>query len=243
VPAEGDLTRKFTEIYVDLDGDGTFKGVIKDEGGKQMKYPERFRMFEPLQIDGKWYLVRPNISGSKLTVTEVPAPGGTTAVAAAPTEYRPLLAVGVAAPDFTALSPEGSPVHLSDFKGKVVIIDFWATWCGPCQVAMPGLERIYQGVKDQGVVVLSLNVLDAKKPFDAWIQKNRGTKYNFTFAFDTAERDDKTSIASSKYNVPGLPTMYVINREGNVAAVYVGTGNEENLEKALSALGIKVPAH
>lgn len=154
-----------------------------------------------------------------------------------------LVASGVKAPDFTVYTPDDQPVTLSQFKGKVVILDFWATWCGPCKVSMPGLEKIYSQVKGQGVVVLSVNTWDQKPDFKTWVAKNSGTTYQFTFVRDPAEGDHATirkeSIAKRLYKVPGIPTMYVIDREGKIAAGFVGSGNEANLTEALGKLGIK----
>jgi hypothetical protein len=102
------------------------------------------------------------------------------------------------------------------------------------------LQKIYKGISDQGVVVLSLNVFDDKDPFDAWILKHSGTDYTFTFAYDSAGHDIKKSIAGSKYGVSGIPTMYVIGRDGKVTAALVGSGNEEKLTAVLNAQGIKI---
>jgi len=154
-----------------------------------------------------------------------------------------LVATGVKAPDFTVYTPDDQPVSLSQFKGKVVILDFWATWCGPCKVSMPGLEKIYSQVKGQGVVVLSVNTWDQKPDFKTWVAKNSGVNYQFTFVRDPAEGDHATirkeSIAKRLYKVPGIPTMYVIGRDGKIAAGFVGSGNEANLTEALGKLGIK----
>lgn len=158
-----------------------------------------------------------------------------------------LLKNGVMAPDFTAFTPDGKKVSLSDFKGKVVILDFWATWCGPCMVSMPGLEKIHQQVISKDVVVLSLNTWDKKPDFEAWVKENSGTKYHFTFVRDPAEGDReeirKASIAKRLYQVPGIPTMYVIDQKGKIAGSTLGSGKEAELVRILGTLGLqaKVP--
>jgi thiol-disulfide isomerase/thioredoxin len=153
---------------------------------------------------------------------------------------------GTLAPDFTAYTPEGKAVKLSDFRGKVVILDFWATWCGPCMVSMPGLEEVYQQIKDKDVVVLSLNTWDDKEDFKTWVKENSGTKYHFNFVRDPAEGDRagirKASIAKRLYKVPGIPTMYVIDKQGKIAGGFVGSGNEATLVKTLAKVGLKAKA-
>lgn len=238
VPARIDRTRRPVQLMVDINGDGLFSGVQEKTEEKTIITREIFTLGEPFNLLGQWWQALPSASGGNILIGAVPSPDGSSGVASGTIERSPLLAAGTLAPDFIAQSPEGKPVKLSDFKGKVVILDFWATWCGPCKVSMPGLQKIYDDVRDQGVVVLSLNVWDEKSAFDSWVGINSGKVYNFTFAFDPAGRD-KESIASSKYNVSGIPTMYIINRDGKVVASLLGSNNERNIIKSLTDLGIK----
>ena len=151
-----------------------------------------------------------------------------------------LLAIGTPAPDFAALTPDGKTVHLSDYKGKIVVLDFWATWCGPCQHSMPHLEKVYQQVKNKNVAVLGVCVWDEKPAYDKWVTTNIGTVYNFPVAFDPAGRA-KGNIAGGLYKVTGIPTQYIIDKNGNVAASTVGySEGDTRLEANLNKLGVAI---
>jgi len=150
-----------------------------------------------------------------------------------------LLAAGTPAPDFAAVTPDGKTVHLSDFKGKPVILDFWSTWCGPCQMSMPHLEKVYTQVRDKGVAVLGVCVWDDRSAYDKWVKEKKGA-YTFPTAFDPAGRG-AGNIAKDLYNVTGIPTQYIIDKDGNVVEANVGYGpNDHRLEAALTKLGIAV---
>jgi thiol-disulfide isomerase/thioredoxin len=170
------------------------------------------------------------------------------AQAAQPTPRPPLLANGTAAPDFTALRPDNTEVKLSDFRGKVVLVDFWATWCGPCKVTMPHLEKLHKKLSGQGLVVLGVCVWDDRAKFDAW-QSKPEVKTSYLKVFDPVARSDrelprdkKTNIASKLYSVSGIPTFYLVDREGKILFSGVGSSpqTQSALDQALAAAGFKI---
>lgn len=233
-----DRTRRPVNLYIDLNNDGLFTGASETVNGRMTMTKEVYYLHEAIELGGTWWEVLPSISGSEVMFLPTSKPGQT-ANATVEIEERQLLKAGTVAPDFTVQTVKDKAMKLSDLKGKIVILDFWATWCGPCLASMPGLEEIYKQIKGQNVVVFSVNVFDAKDPFDAWIEKNAGLKYSFTFGFDPAGRDNKKSIASTKYGVSGIPTMYIIGKDGKIKANLVGSGNEKNLVAELNKLGVK----
>ncbi len=149
-----------------------------------------------------------------------------------------LLAAGAQAPDFTVQDKAGSPVKLSDYKGKVVVLDFWATWCGPCQRSLPHTNEVAKQFADKGVVVLAVNVWDKKDAFDDWLPKH--PEYDaVTFVLDPTQEHGK-DVASLLYHVSGIPTQYVIGKDGKVFQSFVGYGGPTSdladaLTKAIAA--------
>jgi thiol-disulfide isomerase/thioredoxin len=151
-----------------------------------------------------------------------------------------LLKVGAAAPDFPATDVDGKPVKLSDYRGKVVVLDFWATWCGPCLASLPHTQEVAAKYKDQGVVVLASCTSDARAKFDAWVKANQKDYPDIIFSHDPLERSPDR--ASRKlYGVGGIPQQFIIDREGKVAALVTGyLKGEVLLDDALRQAGIKV---
>lgn len=133
-----------------------------------------------------------------------------------------LLAPGTVAPDFTANTPDGTPVHLSDYKGKVVVLDMWATWCPPCQASLPHTNEVAKEFAPKGVTVLAVCVSDTKDAFDGWLPKHKEYS-SITFAFDPSGRK-KPSVVNKLYHVSGIPTQYVIGKDGKVVTSFVGYG-------------------
>lgn len=201
------------------------------------------RTLEGSLVDG---VTHPNLQLDYTGWTfDQPVPAKTFAWAVPPGAHEntgpKLLAAGTPAPDFTAYAPDGKPVKLSDLRGKVVVLDFWATWCGPCQRSMPHLEKVYDQVKDKGVAVLAVCVWDERAAYDKWVAAKKGT-FSFPTVFDPAGRGEG-NIAKALYKVDGIPTQYIIDRDGRIAAGTIGyTDGSRFLETALAKLGVPVPA-
>ena len=160
-----------------------------------------------------------------------------------PRPEQPKIAAGSLAPSFTAKTIDGKVVKLSDYKGKVIILDFWATWCGPCKQSMPGMQKLKNQVKDPKVVFLWLCVFDQQPKFKKFVKDN--PQYKFKFLFDPAGGDpsDRNVGIPGKYSVTGLPATFVIDQAGKVVFRGEGTdgkGPDVRLVKSLKALGIKI---
>jgi cytochrome c biogenesis protein CcmG, thiol:disulfide interchange protein DsbE len=127
----------------------------------------------------------------------------------------PLPVVGNKAPSFALKDTGGKAVKLSDFSGKLVVIDFWATWCGPCKESSVELEKLYRKYKDRGVVVLGISMDSGS---DA-VQKVKGY----------AEKNDLTYLmlmddgkASDTYRVYSIPATYILDKNQVIVKMYKG---------------------
>jgi thiol-disulfide isomerase/thioredoxin len=119
------------------------------------------------------------------------------------------------APTFQLSGRGGKTIDLSQFKGQVVMINFWATWCGPCRQEMPILEDIYKKYKPMGFTMLGVNVEPKTGDPEGWLSK-LPKPVTFPVAFDV------DSKVSKLYNVAGMPTTVFIDRKGNVREVHKG---------------------
>jgi thiol-disulfide isomerase/thioredoxin len=132
------------------------------------------------------------------------------------------------APDFTAnvvanpLVPAQSKMTMSALRGQPVIIDFWATWCGPCRAESPIVNGISQRFKDKGLVVIGMNTSDSDG-----LAAKFASKMGLTFPI---LYDENNSIAN-KYHVENLPTLIVISKEGKMVAVRHGVTSDAELER------------
>jgi peroxiredoxin/outer membrane lipoprotein-sorting protein len=136
--------------------------------------------------------------------------------------------VGAPAPDFSLLDLEGQEVKLSQLKGKVVLLNFWATWCVPCRSEMPNIELLHREFKDKGVVVLGIDDEEPQKQ-NAFLQK---------FGFSFASLVEPKKQASNLYSVGGIPTTVVIDQRGTIKAYDQGSASYESLRETLYEMGV-----
>lgn len=129
---------------------------------------------------------------------------------------------GFSAPGFTLDLLEGGQVTLSDLRGKVVLVNFWATWCPPCRAEMPAIEKIYQSFKPLGLEVLAINVTnqDSETAADVFARD-----LDLTFPIPL----DRNGETAARYALRGLPSSYFIDREGVIRSVVVGGPMNEAL--------------
>jgi peroxiredoxin len=137
--------------------------------------------------------------------------------------------VGKAAPDFTLQDLAGRSVNLRDLRGQVVVLDFWATWCGPCRIDMPRIEALYNELRDLGLQVFGVNGENAQVA-RAYVESNG---YTFPTLADPGMK------VAQLYDVTALPTAVVIDTEGKVGAYLQGSGTKERLLQAIREAGLR----
>jgi len=138
------------------------------------------------------------------------------------------------APDFALKDADGKTVRLSDYKGKVVLLDFWATYCGPCKVEIPWFMDFERKDKNRGFAVLGVDMDDegweAVKPF----VNDIGINYRIVVGND--------ATADKFGGIEALPTTFLIDREGRIADVHVGLTSKSEFENDIEQL-LQAPAH
>lgn len=154
-----------------------------------------------------------------------------------------MLKPGTKAPDFTSIDGNGQTVRLSQFEGQIVVLDFWATWCGPCIASLPYTQEVAAKAESQGVVVLAVCTGDTQEKFEQFLAEAENVFPSVIFTRDPHGRDTETfdQRASRKlYGVNGIPAQFVIAQDGTIAAALSGFDEESGaLEEALGQLKVK----
>lgn len=136
--------------------------------------------------------------------------------------------VGNLAPDFQFYNPEEEPVSLSDLRGKPVMLNFWATWCGPCVSEMPYIQQVYEEWSDKGLVLLAINKGEPPSKVEEFLQDHN---LSLPVLLDTKQ------VISQKYNIRYIPTTFFIDKEGIIQVVRIGAfPNKEAIESDLNKI-------
>ncbi len=133
------------------------------------------------------------------------------------------------APDFALQALDGSTVRLSDYQGKVVLLNFWGTWCEPCKAETPALEAAYQKLKNEGLVIIGVDLLHSERSLNRDIEHVRefaqfyGVNYPLVL--------DEDGSVSRAYAIHPIPTTYIIDPEGKVRYIRVSELREPDVER------------
>jgi thiol-disulfide isomerase/thioredoxin len=150
------------------------------------------------------------------------------------------ISAGAKAPDFTLKDRAGKEWKLSSLRGKVVLLDFWATWCGPCKMAMPGVQKLHEKYKDRPVAVLGMNCWERNPNADP-ADYMKQMKFTYPLLL-------KADEAATKYHVSGIPTFYLIDPDGKILLAFAGAGEDKThqaeiaIDQALAKLAARPPS-
>lgn len=131
------------------------------------------------------------------------------------------------APDFTLQALDGSELKLSDYQGDVVLINFWASWCPPCNAEMPALNTYYEAHKDEGFTIIGVNVKESTATVSKFVEE-KGLSFPIAL-------DENSQIAAG-YGATGLPTSFFVGRDGEMLGYWPGILTEEMLEESVTPL-------
>ncbi len=137
-------------------------------------------------------------------------------------------APGLKAPEISALDLDNEPVRLSDYLGRVVVLDFWTGGCGPCLIDLAQMEGLYQQYRDDGLTVLAVNQGEPLEDILELMQ--RGLPVTYPIAID------QRGVSTKKYGVMAVPTSFVLDRQGVVREKVLGEISRERLEAMLTPL-------
>jgi peroxiredoxin len=139
------------------------------------------------------------------------------------------LEAGTRAPEIGLRDLDGRPIRLSALRGKVVVVDFWASWCAPCREEMPVLERLYKKYKDDGLVVVGVSVDREKGNVRKFLKRN---PVSFPIVHDSGHQ------VAGRYEPPRMPSSFIIDKRGVVRHVHAGfrSGDGSQFEREIKAL-------
>ncbi len=161
-----------------------------------------------------WYFDRPDAATSQAITLTASASG-------------PAPRVGREAPDFEVKGLDGQTYRLSDFRGRPVWINFWATWCPPCRAENPDIQEVYEANADKGLVILALSIGESTETVRGYVQR---TKLTYTVGLD------QTTEIAARYRIVGIPTHYFVDKDGIIRDWRIGSMSKKTMEKKVDAI-------
>ena len=155
--------------------------------------------------------------GSHTTSTSVPPPASGPGAPA----------IGKPAPSFGLRSADGALVNLEDYRGKIVLLNFWATWCGPCKEELPAIDAVQRRLGDRGFAALAVDFRDQDDEVVAFASRVR-------VSFPLLQ--DHLGVTASAYRLLGVPTSFLLDGNGDIRAIHAGPYTEKALAAAVSSL-------
>ncbi|MCK4273426.1 MAG: redoxin domain-containing protein [Dehalococcoidales bacterium] len=143
-------------------------------------------------------------------------------------------ALGRVAPDFQLQKPDGQTISLVELRGRPVIINFWATWCGPCRMEMPALQEVYEDREwaERGLIILAVNLGESASAVRKFMEANR---LSFTVLLDTEQE------VGMMYNISAIPTTYFVDNDGIIRHIKMGAFRERSeIDRSLLNMLMKV---
>lgn len=138
-------------------------------------------------------------------------------------------------PDWSMKLADGSTVSAKDFDGKVVIVDFWATWCPPCRQEIPGFIQLQKQYGEKGFVMLGMSFDQDPDTHAAWI-KEQGLNYRSILVRNAQGAKVVEAFEKQIGSIEGIPTTLVLDRKGKIVYKHVGFGSKESFEKVIVPL-------
>ncbi|HEY5760489.1 MAG TPA: TlpA disulfide reductase family protein [Steroidobacter sp.] len=146
--------------------------------------------------------------------------------------YRFLLMAALSCMGATALAADDE-LDLARFRGKVVLVDFWASWCVPCRQSLPWLNEMQAKYRDRGLVVIGVNV-DRERPAAERFLKDTPAHFDMVY--------DPDGSLAQRFQVPGMPSSYLIGRDGEIAGQHIGFRNNTRQEREAELQRLLAPA-
>jgi peroxiredoxin len=133
--------------------------------------------------------------------------------------------IGAVAPPFELTTTAGDKVNLSTLRGSPILVNFWATWCEPCRVELPGMELVYRDYQAKGLHILAVNLGESSDTAKSWADE-------FGLTFDLLL--DRNQQIAALYQLRGQPSTYVISPEGIITQIFYGPASQDGLQAAIA---------